>query len=204
MTTCAILKSDIVSQTGHSWTTAEQSTIVRLAEAMIARDVKIKEMLTTDDAFVINSRRETLPAGLLEVKKFRLTSTNGYLDFLPLDLFYDAPVYSDSGTPPSAYTIEGTNFVFAPEPTTGYTALLSYIKRLDALTADSDTNWLLTNHYDVYLWSCLSVAFGLAQDDEQASKWLSAYTAVKDKLNTTNQWSASQPNKLRRFGVTGP
>lgn len=203
MTTRAILLTDILTQTGHNFTTAEQGLILRNTEAKIARDIRVNAMRITNNAFVVNAGTVAMPTGLLEVKRFRLSGTGQTLDYLTPDLFYDT-IYEDSGTPPGAYTIEGSNFVFAPTPGTSYTGLLSYLKRFDALTADSDTNWLLTNHYDIYFYLGLSIGFGLAQDDEQATKWLTAYTNIKDKLNLQDQWTAVQPNKMKRFGATGP
>jgi len=200
MTTRVILLTDILSQTGHTFTTDEQSLIIRLIESKIASDIRINEMRVTDGAFVINARSVARPTRFVEVKRFRLTSTGGTLDYMTPDVFYDSPIYQDETGAPEAYTIEGDNFIFAPEPTTSYTGLLSYLKAFDPLTADSDTNWLLTNRYNIYFSLGMSVGFGLAQDDEQASKWLAVYTGDKDKLNTSNQWSTVQANELRRFG----
>lgn len=203
MTTRSILLDAVIDLTGHTFTDGQKTVMLLVAESNIATDVRVRRMLHTDDAFVIGDRRVAMPDGLLEVKRFRLTADRSPLDFYPENIFYDRPEYDQSGTP-SLYSIEGDNFVFAPAPVDAPTALLGYLKRFDALTADDDSNWLLANHFDIYLFACLAYAFSSVQDDEQAAKYKGQYDERVAALNVSDQWSAFQGNSLKSSMVGKP
>ncbi len=199
MTQRSDLTADIVSWTGHNLDATKLASIIRIAEANIGRDARVKAMYTTNDSFIVNSATESIPAGLVEVKRFRLSGTNQTLEYRSPNAFYDSTEYGQSGVP-CIYTIEGPNFVFAPSTAESNTALLGYLKRFTALTADTDTNDLLSDNYDIYLFACLAAAFSLGQDDEQASKYLTLYQGAVESLNTSDQFAARQGNALRRSG----
>lgn len=71
---------------------------------------------------------------------------------------------------------------------------LTYYARLDPLSADGDTNWLLTNHPNVYLTSMLVEAARWARDDElgarEAANYISAVNALM-AADKTAQYSGS-------------
>jgi len=200
MTTRSDLAADIVGWTGHNFSADKVSSIIRLAEANIGRDVRISAMYITAPSFTINGASVPMPVGLLEVKRFRLDGHGQQLEYMTPNTFYDSAEFDCSGGTPSVYTIEGGNFIFAPAPVGEFNGLLGYIKRFTPLVADGDTNALLNNNYDVYLFSCLAVAFSFAQDDEQAAKYLAQYQSAVVSLNDSDQFMARQGNKLRRHG----
>lgn len=203
MTTRVALLEAVIDVTGHSFSIPQQSVILLVAESRIAIDVRVRRMLQTDDAFAVSARRAAMPDGLIEVKRFRLNGYREYLQFYTDNVFYDRSEYDQSGTP-TIYTMEGADFVFAAEPVDPQTALLGYLKRFDALAEDSDTNWLLANHFDIYLFACLAYAFSSVQDDEQALKYKGQYDAAVAALNLADQLSAVQGNSLKISGSHGP
>lgn len=199
MTARSDLTTDIISWTGHNLSAPKLSSIIRLAESNIGRDVRIAAMYQTDNAFAISATSVAVPTGLIEVKRFRLDGRDQTLKFCSVGAFYDSPEFDRSGVP-EIYTIEGGNFVFAPTPVGNFTALLGYLKRFTALVNDVDTNALLNDNYDIYLFACLAAAFAFAQDDEQAQKYLALYRGAVDALNISDQFTTRQGNKLRRIG----
>lgn len=200
MTTRADLAADIVGWTGHNFDASKISSIIRLAEANIGRDVRINAMYTTDAGFVIDGPVIPLPYGMAQVTRFRLDGYGKTLEFMTPNAFYDSCQFDQSGGTPEVYTIEGGNFIFAPAPVGEFTGLLGYLRRFDPLVADDDTNLLLNDNYDVYLFACLSVAFSFAQDDQQAEKYLGRYQVAVESLNASDQFMARQGNALRRHG----
>ena len=93
-------------------------------------------------------------------------------------LVYKTPENMDNDNPietthqrPTFYTIEGTNFRFAPTPDAVYTIRVTYMQGLPALSNSNTTNWLLTNYPDAYLNGSLAVASMYIGHDERMSEW---------------------------------
>lgn len=197
MTTYATLKADVSTWLVRTVSDTEIAGFLRLAEADIRRDVRVRAMETSED-ISITSRTATVPTTLLSARRFTLDhSTDRALEYLTPEVLYDSIVYGSTGTP-RYYTIEGTNFVFAPEPSGTNTGKLLYYTSFDALTLDADTNWLLANAYDVYLWAvCRYVAMSV-QDFEQAMGFKAAYESSVMQTNSTDQRGRYSGSTLKR------
>ena len=74
------------------------------------------------------------------------------------------------------YTILGQNFLF--QGSGDYQ--IDYYQWFAALSGASDTNWLLTNHPDVYLFASLAEAAVWTRDDPMI--WVQRYQAALEKL----------------------
>jgi hypothetical protein len=108
---------------------------------------------------------------------------------------YETKGSSQTGTP-KAYSIEGSNFRFSPLPDTSYTVSLVFYKALDSLDGSTATNFILTNHPDVYLYGALYFAstFIRGMDQGSVAQFKAQYEAAlkqveeadeKDKYNGT-------------------
>lgn len=62
----------------------------------------------------------------------------------------------------------------APSSATTYTMTLTYILRVVPL-ATTATNWLLTDHFDVYLYATLAEVAAYAHNDAEEGKWRALY-----------------------------
>lgn len=62
------------------------------------------------------------------------------------------------------------------------TVTLSYYKRFATLTADADTNWLLTNSPNIYLYSALIEAYAHLKDDNRIPTAGRMYAAAANAL----------------------
>ena len=82
---------------------------------------------------------------------------------------------------PNHYTLHGDEFQFKPGPSGDMTLELSYVKRYAALSADSDTNWLLTNHPMAYVYAALVAATAYTQDDPML--WSTMYKSIAKGIN---------------------
>ena len=87
---------------------------------------------------------------------------------------------SITGTP-EHYTLHGDEFQFKPIPGGDMTLELSYITKYTALSSDSDTNWLLTNHPMAYVYAALVAASAYTEDDPM--KWATLYKSVAKGIN---------------------
>lgn len=70
-----------------------------------------------------------------------------------------------AGTP-RAYFIEGRSITFCPPPSTSTTFRVTYFTRIEPLTSDNDSNWLLEEHADIYMFGTLLEAAIYIRDQE--------------------------------------
>jgi hypothetical protein len=203
MTTFGQLKTDVdnwLARDDIAVTGASISSIMLMAESELARDFRtlIQEQRTTlttgADRFI------DLPANFLELRQIFIDNVNGTrrnLVYFTPETLRDS-VYWAGGSGGSvsagtvaAYTIEGDDaanapasvarLVLAPEPDASNpeTLNLLYVTRWPALTADPDTNWLMQNYYDTYLWQTLKQATIFSQDLELAEFYGGKYSEAK-------------------------
>lgn len=100
-----------------------------------------------------------------------------------LDVDYDQPLSPGSldqvmrarsnSTPtrPTIFGREGVNMTFGPTPDTTYTGKLLYYQSLPAMTADADTNVILTRYPFAYLFGALSAAAAFDKFAEEEASY---------------------------------
>jgi len=149
----------------------------------------------------ISTEYVDMPTDLIELVNIQLNTTS------QSKLTFYTPGQMDKFKPsqttgqPKYYTIIGTEFQFKPVPDATYTAELAYIARFAAFSGDSDTNWLLTNHPDVYLFGAL-VAAGPYVSDEKLTTWAAIYQNAIESLNDMDKNASHSGGILQRTGST--
>lgn len=202
MSTYAVLKSDIASWLLRDDLTAAIPSFIRLAEASIRREVRVRAMIRTN-TLTLTAQSTALPEDFLEmVRVVRDDSSQWEMSYMPPAALYASEAYHDSGTA-SLYTIEGDNLVTAPDGT-GSDLLLSYYRAFTALSNDTDTNWLLTNAYDIYLYGALTHAAPYIKDDERVALWNAGYNNAVTMVNRADRRSAFAGAPLAIKAVSGP
>lgn len=201
MTTLAILKADIAIYAARSDLGAYIPTFVRLCESRIRKVVRIPEMEVSED-LALTAQTVDLPAGFMRMRRIYSDSTTDRpLEYMTPELAWSDASFTTPGAP-IAYTIEGTTLSVFPYAA-NYTAKINYIKAFDALVADADTNYLLTNAYDIYLYGCLMEMKAFIEDDGQVQKWSAAFGEAVSELNRAGN-SQRHGAILRKTGVTSP
>lgn len=165
------LKSNIAAWLHREDLSVVIATFIVLAEADIRRTVRVRAMETRDTGTTTGTI--TLGDDFLEVRQF-------IVDDVPL--LYSPPqewhVYNDDGGL-YRYTIIGDTLYSAAG-----SYQLDYWAAFDALSADGDTNWLLTNAPDVYLFAALKQAAIYTRDDAMAQQMAGEYMAsVRHVMN---------------------
>jgi hypothetical protein len=197
ISTFAEVKTAIANWLARSDLTSRISEFVALAESRIAygadddgvlfpsEAIRIRAM-EVDADITINARTATLPTGYLEGRRF-------YIDADPIiKLDYQAPAdfwtaaVTTSGKP-SKYTVEGENLVFGPlVPDSTYAGKLLYYKKFTALSADADTNWLIANAPQIYVYGALLEAAPFIRNDSRLPMWHGLYKSIANGLNRAN------------------
>lgn len=190
------LKTAVASWMHRDDLTAHLGDFVTLAEARIARDLRIRKQVTnTTLSTVAGVQYVTLPADFLEIENIGLSNTTP-----PRNLHVITPELMDEMWPaaynsgvPTNFTIVGDKLILGPTPDGVYTVTLDYYQRLDL--ASTTTNWLMTNHPNVYLYACLIEACGLAQQDDTV--WVTKYERDIDNLQTTDDAALRSGSVMR-------
>lgn len=120
----------------------------------------------------------TLPDGFLELHRFTVPSGDytRALEYVTPERFATRVTTSW----PLYYTFQDGGVVVEGGTPASFT--FSYYKRFDALVADADTNWLLTNHPGIYLYSALMEAYAHVKDDARMPMAGRMYAAAANAL----------------------
>ena len=76
---------------------------------------------------------------------------------------------------PSFFTIVGNEIQFDRVPDSDYTIQIQYYRKALPLTAANQTNEILTNHPNIYLFGTLAAIFGYTQDTEQEASYINKF-----------------------------
>jgi len=202
--TFATLKTDIEALYPHSdWTEGLKNSFVSLCEAEIRRKLRIRQMETSTTT-TQSAQSTALPTGFIQLRSVTLDEENKRdLDYMPPNRLRSSGLLDSSGGSPQAYTIEGDNIVVAPY-SSSVTLYMVYLAMFDALSDDTDTNWALTNAYDLYLYGSLKHAAIWAQDDNAVMQYATIFNQVIEELNREHRWARVTGDKLARTGGRSP
>lgn len=184
LATYSDLIASIATWLNRSDLTSVIPDFVTLAEARVARDLRLRKLVSTATLTCTASvQTVALPTDLLEIENLTITNASP-----PRTLSVITPELMDVKFPeaywvgvPTDYTIIGDNLVLGPTPDSAYTISVSYYPRNTALSSAS-TNWLLTNHPGIYLSAALHEAYAYLHDEERAIAWLQKYKLEADAL----------------------
>lgn len=208
MTTLVTLRNDVNDRLVRSFSASLLNSFNRIAEAMIARDLRVGQMLTRTTLTLAPiadtaAGSVALPTGWLEFRSVTLDNAQGpRLQFLTPDLFFSNRRYFSGEAPESMFTIEGDTIYAAPGGSSDL--YVSYYGRFTEMTADDDTTWLLTNHYDVHLHAMLYAAADYEQDDALMARFLQQYEAGIRELNRNDRRARTRGAANETFGTVGP
>lgn len=180
MTTHAVLKADVAGFLVKTNLTSDMATFVRMGEAKIARRVRVRAQETTS-TLTVTSSTTALPTDYLSMRSVTVDVANKRtLEQMTPETIREAAVW-DRGGDALAYSIEGTNIIVAPAQTNTDLNIV-YFARFDALSADDDTNWLLTNAYDVYLYAVCEAAAIWLHDEVKEAKYSALFDRAVSEL----------------------
>lgn len=177
--TYATLKTAVANWLSRSDLTDYIPDFVAFAEARVNREMRLRAMETALDSSIA-SGVIAVPADYLELKHAYINASPvQYLQRKEPEWMYQKyPTRSADGLP-KYIAQEGGNFIFGPYPDAAYQVKGIYFAKFDAMSADADTNWLLTNQPQVYLFAALAESAPFIGDDERITLWEQKYQAEK-------------------------
>lgn len=181
-------RTDLTTQIGDCVTLTEAYFNVELP-------LRMAEATSTPTG-TIGSRNLALPAGFAEPITLDLT-TFGSFDRLRAATA-ETIAYSAGNGAPTAWVITGANIELDYPCDQAHTFQFRYRgTSLLALAADADTNWLLQNHPDAYLFGTLGEIYALQENAPAASLWLQRRNDIVDKI----AWKESRSKSVATLQV---
>ena len=190
ITTYAELDTAVDNWLGRADLSSRVPEFIALFEAKFNRDVRVPQQEKINATFSIDGEYETVPTDFIELRSMHLTtSPKRPLSYMPPDQqinFYNSGTGIPIFVSITGHTaVDGTlSFRFAPVPDGTYTAVLTYYAKLLGLNGTTQTtNWLLTNHPDIYLYGSLVEAGAYIENDSRIPLWKAAYDQVMGSLH---------------------
>ena len=166
------LLASVASWMNRTDLTAVIPDFVTISESKIAKELRLRQQITTTSITAsVSTRSAPLPTDWLELENISVHGTpDTPLQYVTIE-HMDAK-YPESGwsARPFVYTIEGDNVILGPTPDSAYTIDIIYYARFPTL-ATASTNWLMTNHPNVYLYACLREGAFFTKDAAGAVQW---------------------------------
>jgi hypothetical protein len=195
-TTWAELKASLAEWLNRTDLTAKIPELIALAERRFNRKLFVPERETAA-TLTINAASIALPADFWALRGIYLDS-DPIVQMQPVTLAALRDGYSNSGKP-LVYAISAENIVFGPVPDGTYSAKITYYATIPALGASVATNWLLTDHPDIYLYGSLLMAEAYLWNDPRLGLWKAALDEAMAELTEAGNRKrySAQPMRLR-------
>ena len=165
-------------------------TFIEMATARFNRELRVPEMESRDTT-TMAEEFVALPDDFLEMRYVTGNGT-GWRYMNPI-AFADTIARASEIKEERIYTLTDMQLraFSAPTASEPVTVVISYFERIPDLVSAGDTNWLLTDNPDIYLYGALVQAQGFLHDDPRMATWLSMY---KDAIS---------PLVRRKLAATG-
>lgn len=172
ITTYGTLKTAIADTLNRDDLTSVVPQFVQLAHAQFNRKIRSHRQITRG-SLTLDAQFEALPTDWMETIRITVdASPIMVLTQISMDDLTQYRTSSDDATgEPCYFAHNGTDIELYPTPSTSYTGQITYYAKITALSADGDTNWLLTNHPDVYLYGSLVHSAPYLKDDARLAVW---------------------------------
>lgn len=202
MTTLSQLKTSVDSWLARDDVAVSGSDfpqILLLAESDLARDLRlsVQEVTTTLN---ITGRSIDLPADFLGARNPFIDDNNRKIEYMTPQAIRESRAWNN-GRVGAFYTLEGNNTsplaatndlqitIAGPASVASPLSLdINYWARFPGLINGTDSNWLLANHYDLYLYATLRAASEYIQEDLLEDRYLKKYLrAVENQTKHENR-----------------
>jgi len=192
------LKTSIANWIHRDDLTSQIPDFITLCEAKINRVLRIAQVEVRATA-TLDGQYEGLPTDFLEMRSIQTTGATGHeLEYVTPQKYNQEYKTSDSGNP-VIYTIIGSEIAFGPPPQDSYTMEMVYYKGFTALSDSNTTNWVLTNHPDVYLYGSLLAAEAHIKNDPRIEPWRRQYDeAIMGIVEADSRARYPGPLRIRR------
>lgn len=193
-----------LARSGDATLTPFIPDFVRLAEARINRDLRVRAMERRATAETAGAYL-ALPDGFLEMRNLQLnTDPVTRLELVSPEQIDSLRGGWGSGRP-RRYCILGGEVQLAPAPDSAYEVEMAYWREVPPLSVAEPTNWVLNSAPDIYLYAALIEATAFIGNDERLTLWTAGYDRAVAALQAADDrgtWSGSVPQVRADAGRT--
>ncbi len=182
ISTYAELKTSVAAWLHRQDLTTIIPDFITLCEASMQRDLNVGEQeLTATLTLAQNASSITLPSGFQKVRRIRYMYGDVYYDLFPVAL---APSYSDGVTPrpPGLLSFQGDTITVHSPADQPYTFVIDYYGKFTPLSDANQTNWILTDHPDAYLYGALMQSAPYLGTDNRIELWSNAFVGILEEI----------------------
>ena len=203
--TYATLKTAVANFVKRDILTSVIPDFIALAEADFNRKLRTRNQ-EKRETFTLSTQYTdliTLTNDILEIRNIQLnTNPVAFLEYrTPFQLDQELP--SNTVGRPIFFTLHGDSLEVKPIPDASYTAEMTLIAPFAALSDSNTTNWLLTNHPDIYLYGSLVSTNGYIMNDERMVLWKQLYEQAVADLNAQEKRARYSGSPLKARTSTG-
>lgn len=192
------LQAAIETELNRTDLTTAVPAFIALMEAQTERQLRVREMLVTDTAFVVDSELEDLPADFLETRNLYLNvNPVKPLEFRTMEDVIQFKRFNQGTGKPQLYTVIGGQFMFAKAPDSAYTATLVYYQKIPRLSVSQTSNWLLAAHPDIYFYGSLLNSAPYLKEDARIAVWAQLYQNAVEALKVADQRAQTASSGLK-------
>ena len=205
--TYAELKTNIANYLNRSDLTSYIDTFIDSTEAELNRRLRTKDMIKRATA-TADSQYLTVPTDWQEAINIEITSNN----FSPLfqQSIESLDVYRKANNnttgQPVYYAMVDDSIELAPTPDGSYTLQLTYYAKITALSDSNTTNFVSTDHPDVYLYGALKHASIFLMEDERIPLFTNQFEKALEEIRLEQEKAAfgkgSLMQRRRTYGKT--
>ena len=187
---------------------SQMADAVTLLEAELNRTLRVRRMenLSTSTTTVAGTQAYAWPTGFLECRNspyiVQSSVPNRVLQYVTPSMLQEMDDGRGNDLPSYWTDYQGQLYLW-PKPTASLTIYIPYYTKLQLAT--DLTNWLLTNHPDVYLYGTLVQMGAYETENERLALWASKYGAAVDAVKTEDRRIKGGPQPVRVMAdVRGP
>lgn len=204
ITNYGTLKAAIADFLNRDDLTAVIPTFINFAQDKINRDLRTRQMVARATAN-IDSQYNAFPPNFLQVRDIRLnTDPVQALEYVSSEQQNQERGRNATSGRPRLFSVIGESFEVFPTPDTSYECEIAYYEKIPDMTADSDTNWLLTKSPELFVYGSLVHSAPYLKDEDKIVIWQTLYRDVFNSLTLEDEksrFSGTTPRmRTRSFG----
>ena len=188
LTTYAQLKTQIATWLDRDATEIDAELYITLAESHFWTHLRLRAMKTALSAVIAGDGTLAVPTGYREMSYAYVDGTPTQILTMksPEYIYSQYPTRSAEGKP-VMMAEDGDVFVFGPFPDSTYTVKGTYYAALDALSVSNESNWILANAPELYLFRGLMEGELWVGNATKADQWATRYVAAQLEIEKQNR-----------------
>ena len=204
LTDYATLKAGVISFTGRDDLSPLFDTLLALGESAMynneSKPLRVSSLESSTSLVTVGGTNAVaLPTDYIALRSLKMTDGGE-----ECELTYNSPSALQIGTggQPQYYTINGTNITFDAIPDGVYTLTLDYYARPAALDSTNDTNAILTNYPDIYMYACMFSVYDYTTEPQMSENYYNKMVrSIRGAMKADSK--GLRPNAaLRHRGIT--